>query len=679
MGRIHYVTPAAPWESLAIQEGDRILFEGGHTYPPFRLVNARDVQVGSRGMAPAVIDGGAGNGVELLGCTDVLLSGLTVKGDGWRENKEGIGVLISGCARVSVCNVEALGFQQSGIEIADSRQIRIEGCYAHNNGFCGINTRITENQNEDIQIRYCKALDNGGSPAYKENHSGSGIGIFHTRNALVEFCEAAGNGWAQRQKNGNGPVGIWCACDVDTVVFRYCISRHNRTQPGGVDGDGFDIDGGVVNGRMEYDYSYENEGSGYLFCEYGSGLDYRDNRMEACISLWDATRVPYQGAVQYYGPDWMELENSVSRDCLLMPSAGKACVVNADLGDKCRNMALTHTVMIPSDRGALFQPENQVLRLEDNTVLEDEVLYRRLSAAIPRLTDPRLLPSLPVFAHLRDGTLAALLREGEWGALMGDAPAGGTIPGEKAFTYEIGGRDFAGSEYRGKAALVYDSVKPGFALELAPESDIRFEYTDWDSSRSHLAVLTARLTTPDVDAFFYVAENGRIVKAVPVGGTVSGYQPICLRFSGFAGVPCLGIMTGSGLGGVMLEKVDIYKLDPASDAPPESGASADGTACFGDVYAQGAELCLRGPGARVLGRRYLSAPAAVKLTVRTAGKGVISLKSGGRTAEKTVGPEEALVSLSLDGAAGPLAYSIRSLAETPEEELVAKGLEIQSI
>ena len=192
-------------------------------------------------------------------------------------------------------------------------------------------------------------------------------------------------------------------------------------------------------------------------------------------------------------------------------------------------------------------------------------------------------------------------------------------------------------------------------------------------------MLTARLTTPDVDAFFYVAENGRIVKAVPVGGTVSGYQPICLRFSGFAGVPCLGIMTGSGLGGVMLEKVDIYKLDPASDAPPESGASADGTACFGDVYAQGAELCLRGPGARVLGRRYLSAPAAVKLTVRTAGKGVISLKSGGRTAEKTVGPEEALVSLSLDGAAGPLAYSIRSLAETPEEELVAKGLEIQSI
>ena len=102
---------------------------------------------------------------------------------------------------------------------------------------------------------------------------------------MVEYCETAGNGWAQRQCNINGPVGIWCACDCTNVVFRKNISHHNCTQPGGVDGDGFDIDGAVVNGLMEYNYSYENEGSGYLLCEYGSGMDWKNNNMRYCISI----------------------------------------------------------------------------------------------------------------------------------------------------------------------------------------------------------------------------------------------------------------------------------------------------------------------------------------------------------------------------------------------------------
>lgn len=655
-----HVTPLIPWETLTVEDGDTILFEGGHTYPPFRLKNARHIRVGSSGWLPAVIDGGEGNGVELDGAIGVELFGLTVRGAGWKQNRAGVGVLVTGCTDTTVRNLEVFGFQQSGVEIVNSRDILVEGCYAHNNGFCGINTRITENQNENITVRCCKALDNGGSPAVKDNHSGSGIGIFHTRNAVVEFCEAAGNGWAQRQRNINGPVGIWCACDVDTLVFRYNIARHNRTQPGGVDGDGFDIDGGVVNGLMEYNYSYENEGSGYLFCEYGSGLDYRNNRMEACVSLGDATRVPQQGAVQYYGPDWLELEDSVSRSCLLMPAPGKPCVVNNELGVHCRNMALLDSVMIPSDAPAIAASEDPVLRLEGNTVMESPSLYRKLSDTIPQLHDPRVLPELPVFARLKNSTAAAGLPENGWDELFGLPEPPVRIDGKHEFTYYLGGRDFAGSAQRGSAALVYDSLKPGFALELKPQADIRFEYTAWDSSRRHVAVLTVRPVTPDVTAFFYIAEDDHIVRAVPVSGTVSGYQTLYLPFSGFEGVPYLGVMTGEGVGSVLLDRVEIYKLSAGKEADfvPPSNSLLPRYAAFGDVYEREKALHLRGAGSRLTGRIYRPGAVTLRLTAQAEAAGTVYIQSGGQTVTQPLRPGRQTISLSMDCAGETAAYGV---------------------
>lgn len=657
-----YVTPHSPWEMLAIEDGDTILFEGGYIYPPFCLKNVHNICVGSYGFAPAVIDGSNGNGVELSNVSNARLFGLVIKGNGWKENRRGIGVLVYGCTNVTVQNLEVFGFQQSGIEIVSSRNITVEGCYAHNNGFCGINTRITDNQNENITVRYCKALDNGGSPAVKDNHSGSGIGIFHTRNAVVEYCEAAGNGWAQRQRNINGPVGIWCACDVDTLVFRYNIARHNRTQPGGVDGDGFDIDGGVVNALMEYNYSYENEGSGYLFCEYGSGLDYRNNRMEACVSLGDATRVPQQGSVQYYGPDWLKLEESVSRDCLLMPAPGKPCVVNGELGNNCRDMSLLDSVMIPSDAPAVSDLNSQVLRLDGNTFLEDAALYRQLSDTIPQLYDPRILPELSVFTHLKNQTLTPHLQKGSWGELFGAPKPETLINGKHEFTYYLGGKDFAGSDYSGDAALVYDSLKPGFALEMKPNSDIRFEYLAWDSSRRHLAVLTARLVAPDVTAFFYIAENDRIVKAIPISGTVSGYQKVYLPFSGFDGVPYLGVVTEDGTAAVLLDKVEIYKL--AADAPmfelPDSDSSLMQYTMFGDIYEQGEAVVLRGAGARLIGRLYQPGRVTLQITADADATGTAYLQCGDRTVSQPLQPGWQTIRLTIDSPDGTVVYGVRN-------------------
>ena len=80
-----------------------------------------------------------------------------------------------------------------------------------------------------------------------------GTVLFNVARATIEYCKAAENGWDMPRK-GNGPVGIWCACNADRVVIQHCISHHNKSP--GLDGGGFDFDGGVTNSVMQYNYSY---------------------------------------------------------------------------------------------------------------------------------------------------------------------------------------------------------------------------------------------------------------------------------------------------------------------------------------------------------------------------------------------------------------------------------------
>ena len=65
---------------------------------------------------------------------------------------------------------------------------------------------------------------------------------------------------------------------------------------------------------------------------------------------------------------------------------------------------------------------------------------------------------------------------------------------------------------------------PGMALEMKKGADIRFPYPAWDSQSRHLAVLTARLQSPDVESILYVMQNESIVEAVPIAGGVSDYS-----------------------------------------------------------------------------------------------------------------------------------------------------------
>ena len=121
--------------------------------------------------------------------------------------------------------------------------------------------------NSNVYVDWNTFYNNLGIKGKGEN-SGSGAVLAQTKNATIEYCVAYNNGWLN-DNTGGGPVGIWCY-DAKNVTIQYNEAYDNGTSPGTADGDGFDLDGGVVNSIMQYNYSHHNWGAGYLIYEFGN-------------------------------------------------------------------------------------------------------------------------------------------------------------------------------------------------------------------------------------------------------------------------------------------------------------------------------------------------------------------------------------------------------------------------
>jgi hypothetical protein len=105
-----------------------------------------------------------------------------------------------------------------------------------------------------------RAFDNSGDPNDVVKNSGSGIVLGSVNNATIERSLAYNNGWLCTAPEG--PVGIW-TYDSNNVTIQFNESHHNRTG-GPADGGGFDLDQNTSNSRLQYNYSHDNEGAGFL-------------------------------------------------------------------------------------------------------------------------------------------------------------------------------------------------------------------------------------------------------------------------------------------------------------------------------------------------------------------------------------------------------------------------------
>ena len=303
--------------------GDHVLFEGGKIFTGTIVAtssgsNGSYVHYGSYGSGRALINAGSGHGVFIYNKSNVWVDNLIVYGS-WDENAQsgstgaGIfyyndmpGIRLGDCY-VSECDVS--GFKNSGIKVQSwsagllngFNKVVIASNTVHNNAIDGIITVGSEGgpgSNEYafsyVYVGLNKVYSNLGLKAPATIHNGNGILVGGAGSGLVEKNVAYNNGWFCKSPSA-GPAGIWCY-DSNGLIFQFNESYNNGAGPGTPDGDGFDFDGGTTNCIMQYNYSHDNWGAGYLLWEYGAK---RGNNNGNIIRYNISENDAYQG--DFYG------------------------------------------------------------------------------------------------------------------------------------------------------------------------------------------------------------------------------------------------------------------------------------------------------------------------------------------------------------------------------------------
>lgn len=322
-------SPQSAWRTLArvrevrLTAGDSVLLEGGQTFSGSLSFDAsvrgsadRPIVIGSYGKGRATIAAGDGRAIFLHNTAGFVIRGLILAG-GWDAGRQtgsteaGLDLFndLPGGKKldfIRIQNVEARGFKQGGIQIAASpadgsksgfRDVRIEHCVCHDNASAGIaswgpfNEKAVGYAHSQLTIAHCTTYNNRGI-VKNDSHSGSGIVLGDVQDALIERCVAYENGDLCRH-TGGGPVGIW-AWDSDRVVIQHNEAYRNHTGAN-ADGGGFDLDGGVTNSVMQYNYSHDNDGAGYLFAQFGGARPFFNNIARFNISENDGRKNGYAG------------------------------------------------------------------------------------------------------------------------------------------------------------------------------------------------------------------------------------------------------------------------------------------------------------------------------------------------------------------------------------------------
>lgn len=297
-----------PWRSIAkvngssFEPGDHIHFEGGRRFAGAMELDRADsgtpnekLLVTSYGDGRAVIDAGNGSGLRANPCNHLVVRNLNFVGSGRKDGNTQDGIFILDAEGIEIDQVEVSGFRSNGLSADGVRDVRITNVYAHENGAAGISVGY-HRRSKNVYIGHCVARNNPGDPSNLTNHSGNGIVVANAQDAVIEYCEAANNGW-DMPREGNGPVGIW-AWNGDRVIIQFCISHDNKSP--GDDGGGFDLDGGMTNSILQYNLSYNNDGPGYFLCQFPGAPVFKDNIVRYNISHNDGLKNNRRSGIDVY-------------------------------------------------------------------------------------------------------------------------------------------------------------------------------------------------------------------------------------------------------------------------------------------------------------------------------------------------------------------------------------------
>ncbi len=312
-GAVYRVDPAGddaadgrrrPWRTLArasraaYRPGDRIVLAAGARFVgslslPKGVAGtaARPIAILSDQTRPATIVSSEAPAVELRG-GGFAVSDLVLRGEakGKRDGHDGFLLAAPGGARqapVLVERVDVAGFGGAGVSVTGAKDspdgfdgVTLRNVNARANFGAGIVTGDTvsfllkgpnagRHAHRNLLVRDCDASENLG---------GTGIVISGFDGGVVEFCSARNN------RGPGGGVGIWSWC-VRNLAFRHCLAAGTRS--GAKDGGGFDLDGGSDGCVVERCLSYENDGPGFMHCDFPASPPTRGNAFRRSLSVDD--------------------------------------------------------------------------------------------------------------------------------------------------------------------------------------------------------------------------------------------------------------------------------------------------------------------------------------------------------------------------------------------------------
>lgn len=314
-------SPGKAWASIAkvnsseFAAGDSVLFEGGSQFigslylgPDASGTTTSPLVISSYGRGRAIISSGNERGLLAYNSAGLVIRKLVFQGSGRTSNTtSGVDFYMdlpnTSLTYLHLDSLEVSGYHYTGIQIGSwngssgFNNVSITNCQVHDNGEAGIASyaeAILGHKN--FYVAYNKIYNISGLPERTNHHSGSGIVLGGVDGAIIEYCEAFNNGWLNAW-TGGGPVGIW-GYRCNNLLIQRNESHHNKTGTT-KDGGGFDIDGGCTNCTMQYNYSHDNDGPGYLIAQYPEAPPMKGVVIRYNISENDARKNGY-GAIHLW-------------------------------------------------------------------------------------------------------------------------------------------------------------------------------------------------------------------------------------------------------------------------------------------------------------------------------------------------------------------------------------------
>lgn len=297
------------FNGLTLVASDYVAFRGGDTFAGSAVISQSgnalsNIIIGSYGVGQATIAPAAN--ADAIAATDlsyITVQNLTLTGSG-TTGGNGLNFTATSTTMTNLIaqNVTATGFPNNGIvfQVSSTGHManpQILNCTtsgnatSSNNFTAGINVGGNGTSStsywpiSNLLVSGCVAHDNTGN-ATATNWSGSGIKVGSCQASLVTGCLAYNNGASTNNVNG-GPTGIWMS-QCNTTFIKLCESYGNRS-PAGVDGCGFDMDGGTLNSGLLYNYSHDNDGAGFMDFTYDTaGIGNSNNTIAFNLSVNDA-------------------------------------------------------------------------------------------------------------------------------------------------------------------------------------------------------------------------------------------------------------------------------------------------------------------------------------------------------------------------------------------------------